>query len=653
MPDLILGVTIETILRARVAGGSVLDAIDREEAWIAERLASFRSEESIGDFRLTGGRWLHMRSRRTADGGILLMVTDVTDSKRMEAALAESRSRFKDFTELAADWFWEQDAEGRYTYVSESMATLTGRPADEILGRNSIEMFGPDALKDPTCRDLWHGLQTTGIDGTAEVEHDLQGADGHMLRVRSTIRPVRNAADAIIGYRGAAKDITAAHRLERQLEHQANHDALTGLINRRTFERHLVRAIRQGASGGRSSVFCFIDLDQFKIINDTAGHLAGDRLLRQVAALLQSRIRERDILARLGGDEFGLLLRDCSLRRAQNMAKKLLAALNEDRFFHGDSMFEIGASIGIASITAAHGSVDEILAEADLACYAAKDAGRNRVQVYQTDDRELRLRREEMSKAGEIRSALDQDRFVLYAQPIQPLADRAGEGGRVEVLLRMVRANGTLIAPDHFIPAAERYGLMVEVDRWVIRESFAMLAERPETRINVNLSGLSLNEGSLVGFVKRLLRVAPITPENVCFEITETAAIQSLARTKSLIAKLKQIGCRFALDDFGSGLSSFSYLKQLPVDYLKIDGSFIRDLLSDQRSRAMVEAIHHVANSLDLRTVAECVESEETAQMLHSIGIDFVQGFAVGRPQPFCSRVLPSGVRAALGEKAG
>ncbi|NJO38876.1 MAG: EAL domain-containing protein, partial [Rhizobiales bacterium] len=378
--------------------------------------------------------------------------------------------------------------------------------------------------------------------------------------------------------------------------------------------------------------------------------MAGDGMLREVAALIKETVRDSDTVGRLGGDEFGLLLRDCSLRRAQNMAKKLLAALNEDRFFHGDSVFEIGASIGIASITAAHGSVGEVMAEADLACYAAKDAGRNRVQIYQADDRQLRLRREEMSKAGQIRSALDQDRFVLYAQPILPLADRHGEGSRIEVLLRMVRANGALIAPDLFIPAAERYGLMVEVDRWVIRESFMVLAERPEMRINVNLSGLSLNEGSLIGFIKRLLRATPIAPENVCFEITETAAIRSLAKTKSLIAKLKQIGCRFALDDFGSGLSSFSYLKQLPVDYLKIDGSFIRDFLTDHRSRTMVEAIHHVARSLDLRTVAECVESEETAHMLHSIGIDFIQGFAVGRPEPLCCRALPG--KAAVPDAA-
>ncbi|MEZ5931554.1 MAG: EAL domain-containing protein [Alphaproteobacteria bacterium] len=633
-PNFCIGVSFEAILRGRVEGGEILDAIGREEEWVADRLVTFRSESHFTEFPVAGGRWLHVRNRRTADGDTLLVVSDITEGKRMEAALAESRSRFKDFTELAADWFWEQDAEGRYTYVSESMAALAGREPHELLGKDPVEVLGPDVLKDPASRDLWHELRTTGVDRAVEIEHDLKGADGRTHRVRSTLRPVRNAAEAIIGYRGAAKDITAAYRLERQLEHQANHDALTGLINRRAFERHLAWAIRRNASGRRSSVFCFIDLDQFKIVNDTAGHLAGDRLLRQVAGLLQGLIRDCDILARLGGDEFGLLLRDCSLRRAQNMAKKLLAALNDDRFFHGESVFEIGASIGIACITAAHSSVGEIMAEADLACYAAKDAGRNRVQVYQADDRELRLRRDEMSKASQIRSALDNDRFVLYAQPILPLADRDGEGSRIEVLLRMVRSNGTLIAPDSFIPAAERYGLMAEMDRWVIRQSFTMLASQPETRININLSGLSLNEASLIGFIKRLLRTLPIAPENVCFEITETAAIQSLSRTKSLIAKLKQIGCRFALDDFGSGLSSFSYLKQLPVDYLKIDGSFIRDFLSDHRSRSMVEAIHHVAKSLDLRTVAECVESEETAQMLHSIGIDFVQGFAVGRPEP-------------------
>ena len=637
-PGFGIGVTFEHIIRGRVASGEILDAIGCEEEWINKRLESFRQDSFIADFRVSGGLWVHVRNRRTADGGILLMVTDVTESKRIEEALAESQSRFRDFSKLASDWFWEQDADGRYTYVSESIGELTKQPVSELLGKTSIEVFGRDILNDPFWQTLWRELQTTGVDRTVEFEHDLESADGQVFRVRSVCRPIKNNADVIIGYRGAAKNVTAAHNLERKLEYEANHDALTGLLNRRSFENHLLQAIRSSTAGRRSSAFCFIDLDQFKIVNDTAGHLAGDRLLQQVATLLASKIRPGDVLARIGGDEFGLLLQNCSLRRAQNMVKKLLAFLNENRFFHNHNVFEIGASIGVTSITPmSQGDVSQILAEADLACYAAKDEGRNRVQVYRTDDRQLNLRREEMSKASMIRLALDQDRFALFTQPIMPLDASKQEGAHCEILLRMIEMDGSLSPPDSFIPAAELYGLMVQIDRWVIQQSFAAFAARPNTRFNINLSGLSLNEGGLVGLIKRLLRATSIQPENVCFEITETAAIHSLSKTKALIGELKKIGCRFALDDFGSGLSSFNYLKQLPVDYLKIDGSFIRDIETDERNRTMVEAIHQVARSLNLKTVAECVETERDVACLRAIGIDFIQGFAIGKPAPLAN----------------
>lgn len=637
-PGFDVGISFEAITRGRVASGTIADAIGQDEKWIAERLRRFRADSHVGEFRETNGRWTLVRNRRTEDGGTLLVVTDITESKRTEEALADSQSRFKDFTDLAADWFWEQDAKGRYTYVSESIEKLTKQPVSDLLGKNSIEVFGVDVFKDPTWKSLWQELQTTGIGRTVEAEHDLIAADGRVYRARSVVRPIRDAAGVIIGYRGAAKDVTEPHRLAKQLEYQANHDALTGLLNRRSFERHLEQAIKTSTNRRRSSVFCFIDLDQFKIVNDTAGHLAGDQLLRQVADLLSAKLRKGDVLARLGGDEFGLLLFDCSLRRAQTMVRNLIGVLNDDRFVHDESVFEIGASIGLTQIASPSSSIDQLMAEADLACYAAKDAGRNRVQVYQDDDLQLARRREEMSKASLIRWALDQGRFTLFAQPIRSLAHSEKDPARYEILLRMVRQDGSMLSPGDFVSSAERYGLMNEIDRWVLRQSFAefpdLLADQPHANININLSGLTLNEASLVPFIMRLFQDYPIAPENVCFEITETAAIRSLSKTKRLMAKLKKIGCRFALDDFGSGLSSFNYLKQLPVDYLKVDGSFIRDVHRDRRSRTMVEAIHQVAKSLDLETVAECVETQEMLETIHAIGIDFVQGHIVGRPQP-------------------
>ena len=634
-PGFGIGVSFEAIIRGRVAANSVLDAIGQEEAWIAERLKSFRAESYIGDFQIAGGRWLHVRNRRTADGGTLLMVTDITESKRVEEALAHSETRFKDFTELATDWFWEQDAEGRFTYYSESFETLTKWRIDEILGKTTLEAFGDHVLADPKWVAIFREKQAGGIDRTVELEHSLPTADGKTLRIRTTFRPLKNIAGVTVGYRGAVKDISATYHLERQLHHQANHDALTGLPNRRAFEGHLEQAIKACSEGRRSAAFCFIDLDRFKIVNDTAGHLAGDRLLQQVARLLESMTRRGDVLARLGGDEFGLLVWDCSLRRAKNMAQRLLASLNNDRFFHGDSVFEIGASVGVTSIkTKVHASSSQVLAEADLACYAAKDEGRNRVQVYREKDHQLNRRREDMSRASLIRWALDNDRFELFAQPIVPLCQREASGHRYEILLRMVGMDGDYLQPEAFIPAAEHYGLMVKIDRWVLRQSLQLLAERPHDCININLSGLSLNERDTFEFIKSLLVASPIEPENICFEITETAAIRCLSAAKCLIKELRKTGCRFALDDFGNGLSSFSYLKQLPVDYLKIDGAFIRDILNDKHSWTMVRAIHQIAKSLDLETVAEGVESDEAVETLRTIGIDFVQGFAIGRPEP-------------------
>ena len=644
-PGFALGISFEAIARGQVASGTIADAIGQEEEWVAERLRRFRANSHIGEFRETNGRWTLVRNRRTEDGGALLVVTDITESKLIDEALADSQSRFKDFTELAADWFWEQDAKGCYTYVSESIEKLTKQPVLDLLGKNPIEVFGVDVFKDPTWSGLWQELQTTGINRAIEAEHDLVAADGRIYRARSVVRPIKDEVGNVIGYRGAAKDVTEPHRLAKQLEYQANHDALTGLLNRRSFERLLDQAIKTSTNRRRPSVFCFIDLDQFKIVNDTAGHLAGDQLLRKVADLLSTKLHKGNILARLGGDEFGLLLHDCSLRRAQTMARNLIAALNEDRFIQDENVFEIGASIGLTQIASADCSVGELMAEADLACYAAKDHGRNRVHVYQHDDRELKHRRDEMSKASLIRRALDEERFALFAQPILPLAQSANGPQRYEILLRMTNQNGSMVVPGEFISSAERYGLMAEIDRWVLRQSFAqfpeILADQPNSRMNINLSGLSLNESSLVSFIMQLFQTYPIEPENVCFEVTETAAVRCLSKTKTLIRKLKKVGCRFALDDFGSGLSSFSYLKQLPVDYLKIDGSFIRDLRCDRRSRTMVEAIHQVAKSLDLETVAECVETKEMLETIRAIGIDFVQGHVVGRPQPLSNWSTP------------
>jgi diguanylate cyclase (GGDEF)-like protein len=434
------------------------------------------------------------------------------------------------------------------------------------------------------------------------------------------------------------RDITEAHHLSERLAYQASHDLLTGLANRQTFERQLKRAISETASTSKSAAFCFIDLDQFKVINDTVGHLVGDQLLQQVARLLSDKVHPGDVLARLGGDEFGLLLRGCSLRRAERAAQKLVAVLNEYRFYHDGHVFEVGASIGITVINRATQSINEVMSQADLACYAAKDHGRNRVHIYKKCDAFLSRRREEMHQAGGIRSALDQDRFTLFAQPIKAVAGDGGLPDRIEILLRMTDAEDRLIMPSCFIPAAERYGFMDEIDRWVIKNTVAHLGQAlinaADLRVNINLSGATLNDDGLLDYVRLVLQDAKVSAHRICFEITETSAIRNLVKTEVFIQELRASGCKFALDDFGSGLSSLNYLKRLPVDYLKIDRTFIRDVRCDITSRAMVSAIHQMAKALGIETVAEGIEDRITLNVLKDLGIDFAQGFQVGRPEP-------------------
>lgn len=631
------GVTFEHIIRCRVASGVIVDAFDREEEWVAERLENFRKPSFTADLERANGRWIQVRNRRTVDGGVLLMVNDVTDKKLMEQALATSQLRFQDFTELAADWFWEQDSDGRYTYLSDTVETLTNKPIKRLLGLDPTEVFGSQVLDEAAWRARWLALKNGNIKDRVEAEYDLRAADGTTYRIRSFVKAIKGVDGAVIGYRGAAKDITEAHRLSARLEYQANHDELTGLLNRRSFERSLSTALAASTKSRRQAVFCFIDLDQFKIVNDTAGHIAGDKMLQQVASLLRSKIHKGHILARLGGDEFGLLLHGCSLRRARLMAKNLIAILNRDRFFYSGKIFEIGASIGLAAITRQTDGISDLMAQADLACYAAKENGRNRVHAFQSTDVDLRRRRDEMSQASSIRLALDQGRFALFAQPIASLANQGTAIKHFEILLRMIDNSGGLVAPGAFIPAAERYGLMVEIDRWVLHQSCAKLKDnfcrQPDLQVNINLSGLTLDEDTLLDFVQDTLKTFSIAPHQLCFEITETAAIRQLKRTQVLMANLQGIGCKFALDDFGSGLSSFRYLKQLPVDYIKIDGTFICDLENDQRNRGMVAAIIQVGKILGIKTVAECAESEQILCTLRELGVDFAQGNAIGEPQ--------------------
>ena len=428
-----------------------------------------------------------------------------------------------------------------------------------------------------------------------------------------------------------------------RLSYQAAHDMLTGLPNRREFEVRMERALASAREQDQAHTLCYLDLDQFKVVNDTCGHVAGDELLRQLAVLLSAKLRDRDTLARLGGDEFGVLLQNCTLEQAQPIAEVLRQMVKDFRFVWHDKSFVIGVSIGLVAITAESENLSNLLSYADAACYAAKDRGRNRVHVYQAEDTELVKRHGEMQWVTRITRAMEENRLRLYVQPIMPLFPDPDADVHYEMLLRMIDDNAQLVLPMAFIPAAERYNLMPSIDRWVISAVFAAFhqllpnAHDGKSICTVNLSGHSLCDEYFLDFVERQFAINKIPYPAICFEITETAAITNLTEAIEFIRILKAKGCKFSLDDFGSGLSSFTYLKNLPVDYLKIDGAFVKDMETDPMDRAMVESINHIGHVMGLKTIAEFVESEVLLDHLKQIGIDYVQGDWIQAPQPLAS----------------
>lgn len=434
-----------------------------------------------------------------------------------------------------------------------------------------------------------------------------------------------------------AKSRYARRQAETQLQYMAYHDPLTDLINRRELELALADAIEHAKHYGKTHSFMYLDLDQFKIVNDTCGHMAGDELLRQISALLKKKIRDADQVARLGGDEFGIILNNCDLTVAESIANNLREAIEAYRFVWGKHPFSIGVSIGLVNITPESRDVHEVLSNADMACFAAKSRGRNRVYIYTADDKELASRRDEMQWISRINDALSDNRFVLYRQAITPLQDDSQH--HFEVLLRMQGIDGEIIAPGAFIPAAERYDLMQRLDRWVVNHIFKYLANSSSQPKNnqlyfINLSGISLNDSDFFTYIKDCFAKYQVSPQNICFEVTETAAISNLNTSISFIQEIKELGCRFALDDFGTGLSSFSYLRSLPVDFLKIDGSFIKQLEEDEMNRAIVESINQIGHVAKLKTIAEFVENDAIQYLVESIGIDFAQGYGIHRPEP-------------------
>jgi diguanylate cyclase (GGDEF)-like protein/PAS domain S-box-containing protein len=477
-------------------------------------------------------------------------------------------------------------------------------------------------------------------DPNENTDMALKLPDGSLISVELSVASMKNQENKVIGGVIVFQDVSEARHMTAQLSYQARHDELTGLYNRREFEDRLQALLEESKENNTEHVLCYLDLDQFKVVNDTCGHMAGDELLRQLSLELAGSIPETDLLARLGGDEFGILMANCKLSHAQAVADTIREQVKNYRFIWDARIFEIGVSIGVVSITHDCEKISDLMSQADLACYAAKDRGRNRIHVYQPTDQELAKRHYEMHCVTRINSALEDDAFIIFKQAIVPL-DEADTTMHWEVLVRMENLQGDIVSPEDFIPAAERYNLMPRIDRIVIQKTFAAMSrgdfhisDYSSSVVGINLSGDSLMDDSFLGFIKQQAERYQINFSEVCLEITETVAIGNLHKATLFIEALKQLGCRFALDDFGSGLSSFGYLKQLPVDYLKIDGSFVKDMARDEIDRAMVESINQVGHIMKMKTIAEWVEDEVTYNDLKGLGVDYSQGYYTGKPEP-------------------
>jgi len=578
------------------------------------------------------------RAVRDAEGRTLSYegtIADITERKRAEQAIFREKERAQVTLQSIGDAVITTDADGRIDYMNPVAEQLTGWVLGEAQGRPIGEVLqlvndgSREPLENPLLRALRSGASIGPTDQSALLDRE-----GRELAIQDSAAPIRDRGGRVVGAVVVFHDVTRERRLRRALAFQASHDALTGLINRREFDARLNAALRGARhSGGRHSVL-YVDLDQFKLVNDTCGHSAGDRLIREITALIQSRVRAVDVIARLGGDEFGVLLEGCSLEQAGTIAETVRQVIRDHRFVWQGNALSVGASIGVVEITPQTESVAVLLSAADVACYSAKEQGRNRVQVYEGGDGEQRHR--EMKWVAQIARAAEQGRFELASQPIRAL--RPGiEPYFHELMVRMRDEQGVLVLPGEFIPAAERYNVMPTIDQWVVEEAVRVLqalpAGLPRPLLAVNVSGNSLSDRAFLEHVLALLR-DPAISRSLCFEITETAAVTSLDNAVFFMNELRARGCRFSLDDFGSGLSSFRYLRNLPVDFLKIDGQFVGNVETDTVDRSMIQAIVQVGRTLGIATVAEKVENAGVLRELVSLGVDYAQGWHVERPAP-------------------
>lgn len=556
-----------------------------------------------------------------------------------ELALHQEKELAQITLQSIADGVIRTNAMGQIEYMNPMAEKITGWRLAETFNKTLANIFHSyfDANNKPASSPIDVCLnKQTAIFTTPEITY--LNRDGTKLKIDHVTSPIRNRNNEVIGAVMVFRDITEEHELAIKLDYQAKHDALTGLSNRPAFEGHLKKMIGGINRNGSEHTLCYIDLDRFKIVNDTCGHLAGDQLLQKISSIILNMVRKnRDTLARFGGDEFALLLADCPINKATRIANEICKEIQEYSFTYDHKTFVIGASIGVVPINEKIANVNDALRMANNASYVAKEKGRNRVHIYHADDHEIVRRSSEMHVVSTINHALEKDGFSLFYQDIKSLSNDS-LGKHIEILIRMKDASGW-IAPGLFLPAAERYNIAPKIDRWVVSSLMSWLSENQDClkkieMCSINLSGLSFSDENFSDFVKNKITTNSIPAQKICFEITETAAISNLQDAADFIQTMRTFGCSFALDDFGSGMSSYAYLKALPVDYLKIDGMFVKDIMIDPIDKAMVKSINEIGHVFGLKTIAEFAETNEIIDELHNLGVDFAQGYAISKPVP-------------------
>lgn len=569
----------------------------------------------------------------------LAVVQDVTLRRRAERELAEQHELMRVTLQSIGDAVITADASGLVSWLNPVAEHMTGWLASEAVGRPLKHVFNivneetRELAPDPVAACLAEGR----IVGLAH-QTLLISKDNTEYGIQDSAAPIRNAKGEMLGVVLVFHDVSEQRRLSGEMTYRATHDALTGLVNRAEFEARMQRTLRHAQENDSHHALMYIDLDQFKLVNDACGHSIGDQLLQQVSKLLADAVRSRDTLARLGGDEFAIILENCDMEQAAKVSQKICDRMDDFRFIHDDRRFRIGTSIGLVPVDRRWSSTAAIQQAADTSCYAAKEAGRNRVHAWFDTDAAMRARSHEIQWTSRIESALDNNGFALYAQRIEPLKGQA-QGIHAEVLLRMLNDDGPLVQPGAFLPAAERFHLVSRVDRWVLSRTVTWLQGLPALSqiesLSINLSGRSVGDRAFHTWVYELLAGAGLgVCERLCIEITETAAVTNLADAAVFIGRVRAAGVKVALDDFGAGASSFGYLKALPVDYLKIDGQYIQDLISDPLDDAAVRCFVDVAQLMGIKTVAEFVDSAEVLNRIKEISVDYAQGFLLHRPEP-------------------